>query len=293
MNERGKRVEQCIEDARSIREQVQQLCKEQEEAIAICYGVYSDSSSEDEVQLTDGSHSLSDYSSDTDTNTPSELLCDEQLLALVVNSSYNWFELVLRLEEVIVIDHQLLYSQIQNFQTKVSSKNWEILMQLWDAFIHVQQFEEPLQERNVRSWNGEVVSESDSDNPDEYTAANKQVLIQNKVQQIRRRAKRAKAKKLAAQNFLGRRKTAKPTIVDKFPDVGKVIEKFVEERSVGADAWRRTGVHTFDGNIAAEQLQKVTYQRIRDYLAEHYKQNISYGTVVQICVAHNLPGTEV
>ena len=39
-------------------------------------------------------------------------------------------------------------------------------------------------------------------------------------------------------------------------DVGSVIEKFVSEHNVGADAWRRTGVLTFDGNTKLPQ--KVT-----------------------------------
>ena len=33
------------------------------------------------------------------------------------------------------------------------------------------------------------------------------------------------------------------------PDNGKVIEAYVQERNIGADSWRRTGVLTFDGNV--------------------------------------------
>ena len=44
------------------------------------------------------------------------------------------------------------------------------------------------------------------------------------------------------------------------PDIGKTIEKFLEEHNVSADAWRRTGVLTFDGN--AKLKSKVTYQKI-------------------------------
>lgn len=63
------------------------------------------------------------------------------------------------------------------------------------------------------------------------------------------------------------------------------IEEFVKERSVGADAWRRTGVLTFDGNKQVKE--KVTYERIRVHLQEVYKRAISYGTVVQLCCARN------
>ncbi len=54
---------------------------------------------------------------------------------------------------------------------------------------------------------------------------------------------------------------------------------------MGADAWRRTGVLTFDGN--ARVKSKVTYDRIRRHLEEKYDTTFSYGTVVQLCVPRN------
>ena len=48
-------------------------------------------------------------------------------------------------------------------------------------------------------------------------------------------------------------------ILQKFPDIGETIEKFVEECQVGADAWRRTGILTFDGNTKLDK--KVTYEK--------------------------------
>ena len=69
------------------------------------------------------------------------------------------------------------------------------------------------------------------------------------------------------------------TVVDRFPDIGQAIETFVSDSNVGADAWRRTGVLTFDGNLRIKQ--KVTYERIRQYF------KFSYGTVVQLCIARN------
>ena len=63
-----------------------------------------------------------------------------------------------------------------------------------------------------------------------------------------------------------------------FPDIGERIEQFVQEHKVGADAWRRTGVLTFDGNIKLKD--KVTYEKIR--------HKFTYGTVVQLrmCLAN-------
>ena len=64
------------------------------------------------------------------------------------------------------------------------------------------------------------------------------------------------------------------------------MEEFVQERNIGADAWRRTGVLTFDGNTRVKQ--KVTYERIRQHLMSVFKRHFSYGTIVQLCVARNL-----
>ena len=49
-------------------------------------------------------------------------------------------------------------------------------------------------------------------------------------------------------------------ILKDHPDIGEVMEKFVEERNIGADVWRRTGVLTFDGNMSVNE--KVTYNRL-------------------------------
>ena len=63
------------------------------------------------------------------------------------------------------------------------------------------------------------------------------------------------------------------------------MEKYVQERNIGADAWRRTGVLTFDGNTRVKT--KVTYERLRQHLMSIYKRHFSYGSVVQLCIARN------
>ena len=45
------------------------------------------------------------------------------------------------------------------------------------------------------------------------------------------------------------------------------------------------GFLTFDGNLRINQ--KVTYGRIQQHLQEKYNCKLSYGTVVQLCVARN------
>ena len=53
----------------------------------------------------------------------------------------------------------------------------------------------------------------------------------------------------------------------------------------GADAWRRTGVATFDGNL--KRGPRVTYQRIKEHLQNKYNTTFSYGAIVQLSVAKN------
>lgn len=75
------------------------------------------------------------------------------------------------------------------------------------------------------------------------------------------------------------------SITNTFPDIGNTIEEFVKECIVGADAWHRTGMLTFDGNVKVKK--KATYDRIKEHLEEKYSRKFSYGTVVELCVARN------
>ena len=59
----------------------------------------------------------------------------------------------------------------------------------------------------------------------------------------------------------------------------------MKDHNIGADAWRRTGILTFDGNCRL--AEKVTYKKIQSYLENVYSRKFSYGTVVELCVACN------
>lgn len=146
--------------------------------------------------------------------------------------------------------------------------------------------------RNVDCLNGNIVSESESDNPEDYVGLSSvstertKKIITKKRMSLAQRNRRLKAKKIAERNFLCRRTSKRvDTILHRFPNIGKSIESYVSDANVGADAWRRTGMLTFDGN--ANIGQKVTYERIRQHLQEKYNHHFSYGTVVQLCVARN------
>lgn len=148
-----------------------------------------------------------------------------------------------------------------------------------------------LHQRKVDALNGLVVSDSDTDDPEQYiglslTSDRLREVVARRRRSIQRRARYLRAKLLAERNYLGRKRSKSVKgIVMQFPNIGKVIEAFVKQRNVGADAWRRTGVLTFDGNCRVKE--KVTFRKIQHHLQEVYHRKFAYGTVVQLCVARN------
>ena len=92
MAERSANVEKCLEDAQSIRENIEYLCTTQERAVLISFGIDPDSShsgSEDDVDEMDESVSEERRVSSIE-SIPSEL----ELNAVLRESQYNWFQLV-------------------------------------------------------------------------------------------------------------------------------------------------------------------------------------------------------
>ena len=104
----------------------------------------------------------------------------------------------------------------------------------------------------------------ESDNTDNYinldiTSNEAQHLVPKKRKSLERRARCLKAQAIAEKNFLqSKTSSAVHGILKDCPDIGNIMEKFVEERNIGADAWRCTGVLTFDGN--KQVYEKVTYE---------------------------------
>ena len=76
------------------------------------------------------------------------------------------------------------------------------------------------------------------------------------------------------------------SIVKRHPTTGEDVEDFVSNKQLGADAWRQTGVTTFDGN--RKRGPKVTFKQIQHHLQQLYGEHIAYGTVVQLCVIREI-----
>ena len=66
-------------------------------------------------------------------------------------------------------------------------------------------------------------------------------------------------------------------IISECQYIGQEIENFVRQCGAGADAWRRTGILTFDGNRKLKK--KSTFKRIEQHLEDKYGRKIAYGTI--------------
>ena len=210
----------------------------------------------------------------------------DHLLLMLRDNTLNWFAFVAELrmllrnysEETLVYALTEFSDHLENMDLTDKEKNKVEMSR--QAYLEY--------ERQKAMGDDAWVSESVSDtiDPDSVVTAdlNEQVKIQR--QKIKRKEKRQLAR-LKAERRLLKRKVPKRVsqIVNKFPNIGKDIEEFVRSNKVGADAWRRTGVLTFDGNI--KKGPKVTFQRIQKHLQEKYQTKISYGTVVQLCTVKN------
>lgn len=75
-------------------------------------------------------------------------------------------------------------------------------------------------------------------------------IVLNRRKAIQRHTRYLKNKYIAERNFLARKTSpCVSSIFSECPDIGSVIEEFVESRNIGTDAWRPTGLLTFDGTL--------------------------------------------
>ena len=99
---------------------------------------------------------------------------------------------------------------------------------------------------------------------------------------IQRKAARWRVKAKAEQRFLSRKVSKRTSkLLQDCPTIGAEIESFVQDHNIGADAWRRTGVQTFDGN--AKLGNKVTYKRIQKHVEQVFGRKVSCGSIVELC----------
>lgn len=200
--------------------------------------------------------------------------------------SFNWFAFVVllqskfRSQDESVVDSLMI--EIASLLPKLgfSEEEVQLIEQSRVAYLEtIEQNEKIVETISLSS------TDSSSEESEEETLErlNHQELINSKLRKIKDNARKRMLKEIEAKRFLRKRisKSTK-TILDKYSDIGEVIENIVQESDVGADRWRRTGVYTFSGDIKSSQ--RITYGKIQQRLEEHYGRHFSYGTVVQLCV---------
>ena len=268
-----------------------------------CGFVHRESTSDQDVciQITDKTrtHDVHLTASDSTgheqqtTSTDRSLPDRHNLFDILKLCSFNWFEFVAFLKSKFIhMTEDALGQCLVNFGNQLSSlnldeKDMKTAEHSREAFL--------LSERVFKSNGdeGDVVSESDSSDQEIWNRGVSSVLGEHGRQIIKKRraaihqkAVRETKKKIMERRFLKRMRSKKVSrILSQVPGTGKEIENFVKDCGAGADAWRRTGVITFDGNRKVKK--KPTFMRAKEHLEEKFQLKISYGTVVQLCVARN------
>lgn len=186
-----------------------------------------------------------------------------QLLNILRISDFNWFEFMnVARESVKELSECAFEGRILGFYrtlpfTGMSDSEMNTVQQSRQVYI----LKKSQQDREYDIETGNIVSESDESNSNGDIRkiqspfdASGQFLIKKRRDAIRRKATRDAKRKIAEQRLLKRRKSKKVSkILQDCPDIGKTIEDFVQKCGAGADAWRRTGVITFDGNKKLEK----------------------------------------
>ena len=221
----------------------------------------------------------------------------EHLLIILRENMYNWFAFIAELE---ILYRDLTKEGLEQMShvfvnylsdTHLNTEETTRWQESRQAYLTTKS--QTISEEQHRV--GEVWTDSESDNPEDWVDLTTRGSLQSKAFQemikkkkaaFARLKKRMIAKEVTRKALLKRKvpKSVSKTL-RKFPNIGKDIEAFAKENRIGADAWRRTGVLTFSGNL--KRGPKITYNRIKQHLEKKYCTKIAYGTIVQLCLAHN------
>ncbi len=114
-------------------------------------------------------------------------IAESELLDLVRASSFNWFEVIDR------IDESFAMNKYEALLCHLTPKEQDLLKQSHDAYLHMKETLMPEEQREAAAWNGEVVSESDTENPDDYLGSSSdqenletlETLVKQRVAQLK------------------------------------------------------------------------------------------------------------
>ena len=315
MTAKTKKVKDALEEATAIREVIENIAKSNVRALLNSLGIYdSDSSETSDNSETDSEQEDADLSGSNDDQVGSptdvvernhedsardvteyqEFFNDEQLLSILYQCELNWVKFVGVTGEMQRSQStSSLESVLNTFATRLHNFHLkECELYVIEQSRQVYNLTKQLNEKEDDIDNGIILSESDCEDVHELSTIKNPLydkgkeVLKRKRDFIKRKATRDIKKRIAERRFLQRRRSKKvKRLEDECPDIGATIEEFVRKRGVGADAWRRTGVLTFDGN--RNLGKKVTFRTIQAHLEAKYHRKISYGTVVQLCIPRN------
>lgn len=244
-----------------------------------------------QFQLADGLIS-SDETYKHVTETEGVYMNSHQLLEILRKCELNWFQFVMVLRHMSnPITKEALEQLLLDFAGQLpflglSTEDERITEQSRQAYMLSQRMQAS------RSQNSdEVVSESDSSENEmlqdvDLIGERAKAFLHKKRAALKRKGIREAKRRIAERRFQKRHRSKRVSkLLRDCPDVGQEIENYVKSCGAGADAWRRTGVLTFDGNRTLKQ--KATFKKIKEHLEQKYNRSIAYGTVVQLCVARN------
>ena len=285
MKERVQKVEKALSKAQEIRDSIDDMVRVQEKAIYVSHGILPSSISSEENSSCEENSSSEE---DSEMQCTLDVITAEMIKPLLEEAKYNYFDLLGRVEELVDLELRVdLPSYLIKFVKdssllNLSMENHDLFLQSYDAYsASIYDFYDD--EREARSANGEIVSESDCES--EASSYTSNSVMKRKLAAVHSWGRREKVKRISEQRFLARRRSKNQrNFLTRHPDIGEVIEKYVSDANVGADQWQRTGVLI---RLMKTVTNKVTYSQIQKHLESIYGHHISYGTVVQRCIARN------
>ena len=192
-----------------IREAVDDLANTQDSALLASYGIVDEESSS-------GSESESSDELPVDIDNQKCSFSDTFLIDTLKKSEYNWFELVERIEAEAQENTEGISKGVEGFYKRISQLGLtDMELQKVDishsAFLAAQD-DMQSEERICRVINGEVVTDTESDDPEAYaglkngfskTSLSKASidLVKKKRIAIRRRASRLRVKMISEKDF--------------------------------------------------------------------------------------------
>ena len=171
MQSRALHVESCVQEVQELYEAVESLAKSQDEAVLDTFGIVS-TSSESSGHETDCS--LYDADPHSDDDTMNVCMPDNSSLAKVLHESdFNWFQFNERVERMMEHSNDCnVFKNVEEFFLQIphfrfSQSQLELIVQSHRAFEAAKResYEDELEARII---NGEVVSESESEDPEQY-----------------------------------------------------------------------------------------------------------------------------